>query len=258
MKNAVSAVTGALAVAVSMGFSGNVQSQERAAGAAPVEMFICRWQEGKDMDDLRKVVSSFNKWADKHDAAYTAWTITPQFRSVSSPDDVFHVGWIGAWPDGASMGGGMDAWMSEGGDVAASMAEVVDCSSAHMLAASYVVSAPDGPPDNGIVWFSSCTLEEGATLKDALAAHSKVSADMKAMGSKSSTWAFVPTLGAGDIEFDYYQVVAHDSYADLGANFDRWFNGGAGAKARAAMDGVASCDSPRLYDAALMRDGSQD
>lgn len=51
------------------------------------------------MDDLDKVSNRFNKWSDKNQKGYSAWTITPQFRTSDQP---FHMGWIGAWADDAS------------------------------------------------------------------------------------------------------------------------------------------------------------
>lgn len=89
--------------AVSMAWSSTVLSQD-APKAVPVELFTCSFQDGKDMDDLNKVIARFNKWSDQHNPAYTAWVITPQFRSS---DDEFQLGWIGAWADGTSMG---EAW----------------------------------------------------------------------------------------------------------------------------------------------------
>jgi hypothetical protein len=232
----------------------NAQEGRDPEAAVPVELFACEWREGKGMDDLLEVAEGFKQWADEHDSGYSAWVITPQFLASENP---LQVGWIGAWTSGDDMGKGMDAWRSEGREAAAAFDKVVDCSSAHALMASYQVHAPEGPPEDGIVWFSSCTLAEGSKLERAIEAHGKTAAMMQEMGGKASSWVFVPALGAGDIDFDYYSVVSHDSYADLGSNFERYFNQGAGMKASANLQGVASCDSPRLYDAHQIRAGSQ-
>ena len=57
MNRIQTAVTGVLA-AVSL--SSVVQAQE-APMLGPVEMFTCKFQDGKDMSDLDKVTAKFNK-----------------------------------------------------------------------------------------------------------------------------------------------------------------------------------------------------
>ncbi len=62
--------------------------------------------------------------------------------------------------------------------------------------------------------------------------------------------------GAGDIDFDYYLVVAYDSYEQLGKAFEAYANGGGWQKIQGLLSGVAECDNPRLYDGRLVRDGT--
>jgi hypothetical protein len=90
-------------LAMSVTCVAGVQAADAPVKAVPLELFACSWQEGKGMKDLQKVNSKFTKWAKKHEPGYSAWTITPQFRSSDEP---FDVGWIGAWKDGATMGSG--------------------------------------------------------------------------------------------------------------------------------------------------------
>jgi len=74
------AVIGLLMVSVA-GVQGVQAEEEPAIRAVPLELFSCAWEDGKGMKDLMKASERFNKWADKHDMKYSAWTITPQFRS---------------------------------------------------------------------------------------------------------------------------------------------------------------------------------
>jgi hypothetical protein len=215
---------------------------------APVEMFYCDFRDGADMEDLKEVAADFAKWAKKR-GDYSAWILTPQFRTT---EDTWQVGWLGAWTSGAGMGASMDAYHAEGGELAAAFDEVITCSG-HGLASSMEIDAPDGAPDDGAVWFSSCELEDGATMVDALKAHGQYAAAMREMGSDAtSSWAFLPTLGGGESNFDYYHVAAWDKYADLGKGYDIYFNGGGMRAMEEATDGVVSCDSPRVYDARLV------
>jgi len=230
------------------------QAEESAVKAVPLELFACSWQEGKGMADLESIYKRFNKWSDKHDSSYSAWTITPQFRTSDQP---FDLGWIGVWPNGAAMGAGLQAFQDEGGDIAKAFDAVADCSDSHGLFSSVPVNMPAGGANKTpLVQFSSCTLAEGSTAGDVYAAHKGASDFMTSHGGQAASWILWPALGAGDIDFDYYSVVAYDSYEQLGKAFEAYANGGGWQKIQSLMSGVAECDNPRLYDGKLVRDGT--
>jgi hypothetical protein len=244
-------------LAVSVAWSQNLLAQKAdAPSAGPVEFYACNYQEGKGPGDLDKANVAFNKWADKNDNKYGAWILSPQFKAGGLDFDFL---WVGAWNSGADMGAGMDKWMNGGasGDVGEGFTEVMDCSAGHVLFTSVEVNAPDGPPADGLVWLSACYLADGKTGQDALAAHGKVAGAMSKMGVNSSSWAFFPALGMSEFDYDYLQVVAHKNYAHLGANYDKYYLGGGVQKAQAIMAGVASCKSPNLFDAKLVREAPE-
>ncbi len=219
----------------------------------PVEMFTCKFQDGKDMSDLDKVTAKFNKWADKHDHGYSAWVITPQFRAL---EDGFDVGWIGSWPDGNAMGKGIDTWMADPDQsVSAEFDSVVDCSNSHVLMSSLALSAPEGPPNDGLVMFSSCTVDEDSNHEAAIAAHRKAGKAMRDKGMQMNAWIFYPSLGPGKMDFDYYLVSSFKNYAALGKGFEVYNNGGGWMERQKALDGVVSCDVPRVYDSKRIRAG---
>lgn len=221
--------------------------------SGPVELFACEFMDGMALKDLNKVNERFNKWADKNDMAYAAWVLFPQFRSSGIEMDFL---WVGSWGDGVSMGSGLDAWMNEvkqDGQLVQDYADVMDCSAGHVLMSSVEINAPEGPPVDGNVWLSQCSLADGKTGMDALAAHGKVAAALGGMGISSSSWAFFPALGLPDADYDYLQVVAHKNYAHLGANYDKYYMEGGVQKAQAILGEVAQCKSPNLFDAVTVR-----
>ncbi|MDO8861086.1 hypothetical protein Q6D67_05165 [Haliea sp. E1-2-M8] len=173
--------------------------------------------------------------------------ITPQFRSAESE---FHVGWIGAYQSAEDFGASMDKWVNASGSVSQTYSDTLDCT--HALMASYTVGAPEGPPEDGLVWFSRCSLADDASFADAAASHAKVTAMMREMGAKGSSWILVPGLGSGDAEFDYYQVGAWPSYPVFASAWEIFINGGGMAKSNALQDGVTRCKSPNVYDAKLI------
>ncbi len=245
------AVTGVLA-AVSL--SSVVQAQD-APKLMPVEMWTCDFQDGKNMADLDKVNQKFKKWSEKHEPTYSAWVITPQFRAM---EDGFDVGWIGSWADGNAMGKGVDTWMaSDDRGISDDFDAVLDCENSHVLMSSMTLHAADGPPNDGLVMFSSCTLEEDGTHEAAIEAHKKAGKAMRDKGVVAQSWLFYPTLGSGKLDFDYYQVTTFKDYSALGNTFEVFNNQGGWMDRQKAMKGIVSCDIPRVYDAKQVRAGSR-
>jgi hypothetical protein len=242
-----------LAVVVSslVFWANSALAQQAQDGAAPVEFFACDYQDGKGLSDLKEVAQQFKAWADKNDSKYSAWILTPQFAN----DLDFQVGWLGSWPDGKAFGASQDNWMAGGQDMAKEFGKVIDCSNEHQLVTSAVVNAPDGPPGNGIVWFSACTMQDGVSPVKALPAHRKSAKIMTDMGSKARSWLFWPGIGAGDIDFHYWRVVAFENYSEMGAATELYFNGGAWKQMMEIMAPVARCESGALFDAHLVRQG---
>ena len=221
----------------------------QAMSFAPVELFACTFNEGKDNDDLKELSKRFNKWLSKNDPGYAYWVLSPRFRAEDSKMDF---AWIGSWADGAAMGSSYDNWMKDDGGVGPMFAEVMDC--AYSLASATAIHAPEGEwPKSSVVWFSRCEQEDDVSLMEAVSAHRSSTAAMQEMGAaQSASWVFLPALGFSDIEFDYYHVQSWPSYAALGSGFDAYFNrGGWKSQAEALADKV-ECSSPNLYDSSLM------
>ncbi|PLW81270.1 hypothetical protein CWI75_16725 [Kineobactrum sediminis] len=244
MKKAVQVMTGALVLA---SFTVAPVHADEHMRAQPVELYACTFREGKSMKDLEKANTNFKKWAAANTSGHTAWMITPQFRSAETE---FDVGWIGGYQSADHFGAAIDKWVNESGNVSQAYYDTVDCS--HALMASYDTGAPDGPPGDGVVWFSRCSLEDDASLSEAAASHAEVTAMMREMGAQGSSWMFVPGLGSVDADFDYYHVAAWPSYPAFASAWEAYVNGGGMEKATALYDGVASCKSPNLYDARLI------
>jgi hypothetical protein len=240
-------------LAVSVGWVQSAVGQQAQDKGAPVEFFACNWQEGKGMADLEKVGKKFSQWADKHSPGYSAWIMTPSMYDANLG---FDVGWLGGWPDGNAFGQTQDKWRSDGRALSDEFDRVIDCSPGHQLATSAVVNAPKGPPGNGVVMFAECTLQDGKMPADALTAHRAAGAAMKAMGSPTSSWLFYPGMGAGDIDFHYWSVIAAKNYTDLGAATELYINGGGWQKMMGILGPVTRCASPTVFDAHVVRMGA--
>jgi hypothetical protein len=167
----------------------------------------------------------------------------------------FNVGCLGAWPDGEAFGVSVEKCQStaEGRALQAEFNALIDCSGRHELAASLPINSSDCIPKDGVVTFYQCSLKDGKTLSHAYTAHLATGTAMKAMGSMGLSWMFQPALGAGDIDFDYYHVVAFYRYSDMGITMEMFANGGGNQKQTSFLSPVASCETPTVFDALSVR-----
>jgi hypothetical protein len=230
----------------------SAQAQDEGAKPAPVEAFFCNMVPGKDMKDLMKVAQRFSEWANSNDSKYSAWILTPQFAQLAEAPQVI---WLGSYPSGDEMGKGLKTWLKDGKSLQQAFDEVVQCG-AHSVATSVEINAPDGPPGDGVVMFTECSIAEGSDWMKAIDAHKKYSAEMRALGAKNSNWVFFPMIGGpSERNFDYWAVSTFDGWTDYFDAFEIYVNGGGWKKGMEAMKGVASCESgsPSVWDVQLVR-----
>lgn len=230
------------------------QDGDQGPNVSPLEIYTCNYLKGKDRGDLDKVIARWNAWTDANDPApYNAWVMTPAF---TGPDITFDLAWMGAWPTFADMGKSLQTWQDKGSQMNASFFSVFSCDQ-HSSMGVIPLQAPEGKfPKKSLIRFSDCTVAEGKSSSDALAAHRKMISFMNADGQNTAAYVFFPGMGAGDIDFDYKLVLANPDYPSLAKDGEKFTNGGGWMEAGKLMDGVTSCDSFRLYQADLVRDGS--
>ena len=249
MNTKIFAVSGALTLALSTS-SLTIADSHEAPNLDPVELYACTFREGKTMADLDELDARYKEWADANNKDQSSWRMVPVLRDMEGE---FHVGYIGSWNTGGAMGASMDAWMGNS-ELLAEYQETIECG--HSLFASAEINAPKGPPKDGVVWFATCKVQDNATDELAFATHKRMSAAMRDMGIKSQSWLFYPSLGLGDVKFDYYSVVTFNSMAELGEGWEIYYNKG-GWKKAAAADAITQCDSPRVYSVKGIRMGPQ-
>jgi hypothetical protein len=214
----------------------------------PVDVRMCNFREGKSMKDLDKFTAKFREYANKNNAEYSAWTLTPQYQT-DLPYDVI---WMGAWPSAGSFGTSIEQWNAEGGQIVGLFQEALDCVG-HMMYASLPINAAKGTPEDGLWMAWQCTLNDGVTIADAYAAHLDAGMAMKGRGSLGLSWFFQPMLGAGNIDYDYTHVVAFYRYSDLGATMGMMLNNKGLAAQQKILSKVSSCRTPNLFDALSVR-----
>ena len=224
-------------------------AMEWTTSAAPVDFRACNFRDGKTMADFDKVAAKFRDYAKKNDLAYSAWALIPEYQTGID----FELGWLGAWPNSEANGVSMERWKSNGRQLAAEFNQVIDCSGRHEMALSKPINAPQGTPEDGVLMFYACSLNDGVDIDKAYAAHLKAGTEMKGMGSLAVSWMFLPAIGAADADFDYYHVIGFYRYSDMGATMEMYFNGGGIQKQQAILGKVSSCRTPTVFDAISVR-----
>jgi hypothetical protein len=237
---------GACATSVAVLVTGAEAQQNETPPTPVIEVFPCTYRDNNDMDNLRSVNARFNTWADRNNVTtYTAFTLTPYAYSADLEADVL---WLGAWPNGAAMGDNEALWLSQGGDVSAAFDAVVECNS-HSLYAEVVINQPSTPPpETGVAMFEDCTVHDGRTVGEAIAAATQWVEYTKARGAPDGFSAFLfPLAGLeGDADYDFKVVTGFDSMQAFGRATDL-YTGGGFLRAEELFGRLLTCNSPRVY-----------
>ena len=251
MKRTITTVISALML---VGPGTTIAQEEESEGpaAVPVETFTCDYKDGKGPADLDAVIAEWNDWMDDNGQSdYFAATLTPQYFG----ERPFDVGWIGVWPDGNAMGAGTDLWITEGGEVGAKFFEVLDCTSHSNFVSLKVKSAPqnDDESDNSFVAsFSNCSLEEGKTFDEFMAAHNAWNTYADENGFVNSAWVWWPIFGESNNDYDFKYVSGTSDHTTFGANY-QLFSDGHWKKRSELFKDLLDCDISRVYDGTTVR-----
>jgi hypothetical protein len=247
---AISVVAALLPIA--MGTAMAQVTEDGMGKVIPVELFACSFNGRQDQDDLDAVIARWNRWMDeRNNDDYAAWTLTPYHYS---PTQDFDMIWMGAYSDGNAMGAGTDQWFAEGGDVNEGFEEVLTCG-AHIGLGSAMYKAPPGneTPGTAIITMMDCELNEGNRYTDVKAAELAWAKHMTDTGSNAGTFHWFPYYGGGDAEYDYKVVNAYANYTELGADWERFSNGGGREISIETFGDVDECDDARVYIATSRR-----
>lgn len=226
--------------------SGSVSAQDDGFLIVPVELYTCTYNDRKGPDDLDRVVADWNDWADtKGIDDYAAWTLTPYYFS---PQQEFDVIWLGAGKDAVALGRAQDTYLSDNDGLEDDFAEVFSCDAHNNFASINYKAPPEGAtPANSILTFSDCTFKEGATLTALGAAMAQWSQYLADAGSTAGIWHWYPAYGGGGEEFDFKWLQAFENLEELGADYERYGNGGGFVTRGRLMGHLIDCDSSRAY-----------
>lgn len=231
------------------------QNDDRLAKFVPTELWACNYNEGQGPDDLDVVAGKLNAYMDENEVdTYQAWTLTPQYFTDEQDFDLL---WLGAWKDGNAMGQGRDDYHATGGAIIAEFGKVLDCG-AHVGFVSRAFKLPPdydaGPTNTGVITFTDCVMEEGATYDTVVAGMSAWAKTLGDDGSEVAIYQWWPVYGGGgETTLDFKLLGVHANHASLGADLERLGNGELWRKRLELVGDQFDCDVSRVYDARLRR-----
>ena len=229
------------------------QDEPEPLSFTPVEIYACNFNDDQGPADLAAVVEEWNEWLDGEGVDdYFAITMTPEFFGERN----FDFAWLGVWPDGNAMGAGTDMWLTQGQEIGAKFARVVDCV-AHVNFASVRVKEPPETDmavgDMFVLEFSNCSMTDGTSYDDYLTAQKEWNAYADEHGFVGGSWNLWPVWGeTADADYDFKAVNSAPNYTTVGANWAR-MAAGHYQKSMELFDPVLDCDSPRVYTARVLR-----
>lgn len=246
MRKLLLSITSAIAIAVS-GISLSFAQDDGPPNFVPVEMQVCNYNDGKNAGDFDDAMDKMLQWMEENDGApYAAWKINKWYAGGTQDWDFLY---LGAWPDGSTMGRDNQQYGATGEDAIEAFLDVADCP-ASLMFASLQAKAPaesDGQGDGFVLNISNCNVADGRDTWDAIAAMEAFAAYRDANGSPGGTYLWFPVLGGGEEDFDFKLVNSFASIEAYGDYFQWTVENAAYAKSGELTDGLVDCDVPRGY-----------
>tara|TARA_Y100000590_G_scaffold166965_1_gene191181 strand:+ start:752 stop:1510 length:759 start_codon:yes stop_codon:yes gene_type:complete len=218
-----------------------------------MEALQCKFTQGNDMDDAKRVIAQWKDNADKNfSVPYSAWVLTPLY--TSSQDVEFDFAWLGFTSDAASMGRTQDEWQASGAEsIGTKWERVTDCDG-QALYGVIEARAPKNPSkegQKGYLSVSSCSFKEGKTGLD-LAENDKAwNAYDDLNGFEGGVWRWWPGAGSPtSFEHDFFLAISYSSMEDYGKDRD---NNLAAMRAGTRPESILNCDAPRIYSSENVR-----
>ena len=211
----------------------------------PIETYSWSYNEGKGLNDFLETAAKWNKWADKnYPAAGFAAVLTPYLANVNEmSSDVF---WMNISPTFEAMGSWQDHWVANGSELVEEFDEVCTNNSHSMFLGQAVKAPTPNGTTTGYIAFESCSLKEGASMQQLLAADEKFRQRQASLGNDSPSIRWWPMAGMSrQMEGDFYLMSAVDSMQSLGQNIDKFISNM--TIEPGAYDGLVECSGRNVF-----------
>ena len=207
------------------------------------EYFACKFDDGKDFNDLNTWIEKWNKWMDESKLnGYQGNILTPLYRS---PNDHHDFVWVGITDNAETMFNGRSEYIKS--DLQASW-PAKSCP-ASFTARQYLFENPKDWKMNYeefVAIFRDCNMQEGKTYEDVYIARQENLKELRSNGFNHHSRIIIPGAGvpAAIGAYDFMMLSAQASLTDWGINSDK-VEGFRGTLANTSD--VYTCDKPRAF-----------
>jgi hypothetical protein len=207
------------------------------------EYFACKFDEGKDFDDLNKWIGKWNKWMnDSELSGYQGNILTPLYRS---PNDHHDFVWVGITDNAETMFNERSEYIKSG--LQASW-PAKSCPAA-FTARQYLFENPKDWQmnyDEFVAIFRDCNMQDDKSFEDVYSARQKNLTELRAHEFNHHSRIVIPGAGvpAGIGAYDFMMLSAHASLKDWGINSDKVESF---RDTLTSTSDVYSCGKPRAF-----------
>lgn len=220
----------------------------------PLEGFACNYNSGKDMGDLQKVTEKWNDFVDGTDVQYNAWIFTPYFYSEEQTADTYWIGVAPTWEE--LMRGAETMTTPKGQKIQAEFDKVSSCYDHSNWGLEIV--RPSAELGDGMVTIQWCTLTDGTTPEQILAADKKLNAFMDQGTSTGGISRWWPGSGIPSrFDADLLWVQSAESMTAWGRGADQAVNGGGNQVAQQLYGELMTCKNREVFMADAVRISQQ-
>jgi hypothetical protein len=215
----------------------------------PVEMQACSFKDRKDSGDFDDAMTKMVKWMDDNNSEpYASWVLEKMY---TGPDREFDFLYVGAWPNGSTMGKDITEYRATASAEIEAFADVADCPASLLYASMTIKDPPEGDlaRDGVVITMSDCKVADGRKVIDAVAAMRAYGDYRTENGSPGGTWLWFQVYGGADGDINFKLINSHTNVQALGNAFQWGVENAAYRKSGALMEGLVDCDVPRAYDA---------
>ena len=224
----------------------NLYSKE-LPDSVSAEYFGCKFDEGKDLNDMNKWIAKWNKWMDSSDLnEYEASLLLPLYRSPNDEIDFLWVGRTNSWEELAK---GQSAYLTSG---------LAESNPAKSCPFSFIArQIPSGGAeiqeemneDEFVAAYWLCDIKGTSRIEDVYSAQTTRMKNISQGGNLISSRIIIPRQGIPSMlrDTDFVMLYVSPSLKQWGANVDNYQNNLEGIGDDNAADEIFSCNNSTVY-----------
>jgi len=227
---------------------GHLSSEPQAVAVVGA---ACTLRDGKDQDDVNKVVTALSNWSKEHHPGILT-ALAPKYALGSSADMIFL-----SWMPFEVLGSFDNALSNDFVKEQKLLMDVMDCGS--FAGGWFNMHLPNSviESDTPMVMITSCNAVEGMSTEGVGAAFSQVGQTMKENNVLNSLSVMDHGPGTREFSGDFSVFQAFPDAAAVASDFNRYWNEGGWREYEAFETNVAACEKPNIYSAQVLHRAAQ-